>query len=169
MIRGLAGVIPHHLMEVGRFYFTPGGEEGPWLFQCVQTDEPFEGSFRRKALFLTAGGKPDIDLRDLPYHSPVVALDDIHVRVDCTSLTGSAFTVRMAPNVFLLDGEAPILCAQQGLRGWKTVNLTTGRTVDSGSVSHDWLSFTRWSLVMDDRADKELTIANFGEQGIRQD
>lgn len=56
VIRGLAGVIPHHLIEVGHFYLAPGGEEGPQLFQCVQTDEPFEGRFRRKALFMTADG-----------------------------------------------------------------------------------------------------------------
>lgn len=160
MIRGVVGVIPHHSMETGRFYMAPN-RAGNWLFQCVQTDEAFEGSYKRKGLFFTTGDQVDLGLSDLPWQSPVLALDEVHVRIDPTSLADSIGTTSLERGMFILDGDTPLLCAPDGFRGWSVVDLSTGRTSAQRS-RQNWLSFTRWSLVMDDEHGDELTIASFG-------
>lgn len=165
MIRGIVGIVPHHAMEVGRFYMAPAYRDGNWLFQCVQTSEPFEGDFRRKALFMTAGGKPDLGLHELPYQTPVVALDEVHVRVDPTSLDRSAFDTSLYRGLFLIRDDEAIICAPTDpVLGWAAVNISTGRTVE-GILGSNWLSFSRWSLVMDDEDGDELTLVSFGEDG----
>lgn len=163
MIRGLVGVVPHHTIEVGRFYMAPAYQGNNWLFQCVQTDEPLDDGFRQKALYMTTGGRPDIGLHQLPYQTALVALDDVHVRVDPTSLDSSAFETTLRRGLFLVRGDEAFICAPTDqIRGWAVVNINTGRTV-SGRLGNDWLSFSRWSLVMDDEEGDELTIATFGE------
>ena len=164
MIRGMMGVIPYHAMETGRFYMAPAYRGENWLFQCVQTSEPFEGDFRRKALFMTTGGKPDLGLHQLPDQAPVVALDAVHVRVDPTSLDKSASDTYLQRGLFLIRDDEAILCAPTDqVRGWAAISITKGRTVE-GSMGSNWLSFTRWSLVMDDEEGDELTLASFGEE-----
>ena len=162
MIRGIAGVVPARAMEVGRFYMAPAYRDGNWLFQCVQTSELLDDGFRCKALFMTTGGKPDLGLHELPDQTPVVALDDVHVRVDPTSLGGSAFDTSAQRGMFLVREDEAIVCAPTDLvRGWAAVNINTGRVV-KGHLGTDWLTFTRWSLVMDDEEGDELTLASFG-------
>lgn len=162
MIRGMVGVVPNHTMETGRFYMAPAYRGEHWLFQCIQTSDRFEDSFRRKALLMTIAGKPELSLFDLPQDTPVVALDDVHVRIDPTSLSQNAFTTYLDRNMFLVLGDEAIICAPTDhVRGWQAVNITTGQTV-VGNVGPNWLSFTRWSLVMDDEEGDELTIASFG-------
>lgn len=161
MIRGLVSIVPARQMEVGRFYMAPGYQDGNWLFQCVQTDEPLDDGFRRKALFMTTGGKPDIGLHELPYRTPVVALDNVHVRVDPESLKSSAFDTHLRPKLFLVRGTETIICAPTDqMRGWVPVSIDTGRTITT-NLGSEYLTFTRWSLVMDDENGDELTIAEF--------
>jgi hypothetical protein len=164
MIRGIVGIVPHHAMEAGRFYMAPAYRDGNWLFQCVQTSEPLDDGFRRKALFMTAGGQPDLGLHELPQQTPVALLDNVHVRVDPTSLASSAFDTSLRSGLFLIRDDEAIICAPAGQRrGWTAVNINTGRTV-SGDVGVNWLSFTRWSLVMDDEEGDELTLATFVDE-----
>ena len=163
MIRGLAGVIPEQSVEVGRYYLAIGYQGGPTLFQCVETDEQFEGRFRQKALLFTSGGSPLLELGELPPQGPFVVLDDVHTRIDPTSVSASAFTSSLQAGTFIVDGDQPIVMASVGWRGWSAVNLSTGRTVSQG-LNHGWLSFTRWSLVLDDEAGEELTIASFSDE-----
>ena len=165
MIRGLVGVIPSHATEVGRFYLLSDYQGGHWLFQCVQTREPLDDGFRRAALFLARNGNPDIGVETLPDRSPVVALDDVHVRIDPTSVAGDASTTTIRLGNFVLDGDAPVLCARSGRHGWVNVNLSTGQIVDV--PGHGWLGFKRWSLVMDDEAGDELTIVRFDADEAR--
>lgn len=159
MIRGLVGVVPDHALEPGRFYLATSYGEGAILFQCVQTDEPVDDGFRRRALVFTTGETVRLELCDLPHHGPFVALDDVHVRVDPTSVAESPFTAHLRSGLFVLDGDQPILCASMGFRGYRAVNLSTGHTIN-GQVGHGWLSFTRWSLVVDDEAGEELVLAD---------
>jgi hypothetical protein len=161
VIRGFVGVVPNGSVETGRFYLAPG-HDGFALFQCIQTDEPYEDTFRQKALYFTTAGKPNLGLHDLPGHSPLAALDEVQVRVDPTSIAESAFSSHLKAGLFLVNGDAPIICAPDGFRGWTALNILTGRTVGR-SFGHEWLSFTRWSLVMDNEAGEELTIASFGQ------
>lgn len=163
MIRGMIGVVPNHAVELGRFYMAPAYQGRNYLFQCVQTDEPLDDGFRRKALYVTRGGTPDIALQDLPSQTPLVALDEVHVRVDPTSLDRSAFDTSTHRGLFLVRDDEAIICAPTGhLHGWAAVNITTGRTVH-GDLGRNWLSFSRWSLVMDDEEGDELTVASFGD------
>ena len=141
---------------------APAYRDGNWLFQCVQTSEPLDDGFRRKALFMTTGGKPDLGLHELPDRTPAVALDDVHVRVDPTSLDRSAFDTSLHRGMFLVHEDEAIICAPTDMaRGWAAVNINTGRVVN-GHLGTNWLAFTRWSLVMDDEEGDELTIASFG-------
>ena len=162
MIRGMIGVVPANAMKAGRFYLAPSYRDGPWLFQCVQTSEPLDDGFRRKALFMTTGGKPDIGLHELPDQTPSVAMHDVHVRVDPTSLRGSAFDTSLQRGMFLVREDDAIICAPTDMvRGWAAVSINTGRVI-SDHLSTNWLAFSRWSLVMDDEEGDELTIASFG-------
>lgn len=161
MIRGLIGIVPAREMQVGRFYMEPGDQDGNRLFQCVQTNEPYEDTFRQKALVLTTAGRPEIRLRELPYVTPVLALGDVHVRVDPTSLHKSAFDAFPHRGMFLVREGEPIICAPSDqYRGWAAVNLNSGRTLPT-DLGSSWLTFTRWSLVMDDEKGDELTLVEF--------
>lgn len=162
MIRGFIGVVPNHAVQPGRFYMAPAYQGQNDLFQCVQTDEPLDEGFRLKALFMTQGGTPDIALQDLPNQTPLVALDEVYVRVDPTSLDRSAFDTSTYRSLFLVRDDEAIICAPTGyVHGFAPVNITTGRTVVE-NLGLNWLSFSRWSLVMDDEEGDELTIATFG-------
>ena len=160
MIRGIIGVIPSHAVEAGRFYMAPSYQGGPRLFQCIQTQEPIEDGFKRKALIYTESGKTILCFSDVPDHTPLLALDDVHIRVDPTSLADDSSTTRLKRGLFIIRDDHAIFCAPAGFREWGTVNLSTGH-LGSGSIGSNWLSFNRWSLVMDDEAGDELTIASF--------
>jgi hypothetical protein len=160
MIRGIVGVIPSHAVEAGRFYMAPNYQGGPRLFQCIQTQEPIEDSFRKKALIFTESGKPLLCVSDVPDRTPLLALDDVHIRVDPTSLAGDSFNTYLRRGLFVVRDDHAMFCAPAGFREWGVVNLSTGHE-SSQSIGTNWLTFTRWSLVMDDEAGDELTIASF--------
>lgn len=159
MIRGFAGVVPDHALEPGRFYIAPAYGQGSVLFQCVQTDEPLDDGFRVKALIISTGEAVGLEFAQIPHASSFVALDDVHVRVDPTSLSHSAFSSHLQAGMFVVDGDQTIVCAPYGYRGYRAVNLTSGHTIN-GPLGHAWLSFTRWSLVVDDEAGDELVLAD---------
>ncbi len=157
MIQGILGVVPCHKAEIGRFYLSPDYGVGSWLFQCVRTSEQCDGQQVNKALVFKIGDKliPSID--DIPDFKPLVALYDVHVRVDPTSISSS---MNRLPGKLLMNGDAPIFCAINGYRGWTSVDINTGSLADSYSDS-ETVAFDRWSLVLDDDVGDELTIASF--------
>jgi hypothetical protein len=133
-----------------------------WLFQCVNTHQVSDDGPRLAALVVATGGKPDLFITDIPYQTPLVLLDDVHVRVDPTSLDQEAFSAGMRRGLFFVKGDEALVCAPTGqVLGWTIVNIGTGH-VFNGKLVGDWLSFPRWSLVMDDEEGDELTLVSFG-------
>jgi hypothetical protein len=162
MIRGLLGVVPLAAAEPGRFYLKQGYGTGPTLLQAVLPAKPEEGSTALDALYITYAGEPALEVHSFSGSDPLVALFDVHVRVDPTSLAGSRYSVHPQPGSLLVAGETPVLVASLGQRGhWTYVNLSTGERMPGGPTT-DWLMFKRWFLVIDDEANEEVTIASFG-------
>lgn len=157
MIRGVLGVVPCDKAEVGRFYLWAGYERENWFFQCVAAEGSENDGGASKALLLMVGETPRIKLTNLPSYNPLIALYDVHVRVDPTSLDSQSET---GPSRFFLFDDLPAVCANIQNGGWQCINVSTGRLCSSlsfGNKAH----FTRWSLVIDDDAGDELTVASF--------
>ena len=158
MIRGVIGTVPWHAVEVGRFYMSSAYGAGAWLFQCIRMPEKQDAAPVTKALVFTIGGETELSLKSLPQMSLLVALYDVHVRIDPTSLNHH-FDAGLFR--FLLVGDQPIICASHGSsHGWQRVNLVGGRYF-TDNEDHNAVSFDRWSLVLDDDTNEELTIASF--------
>ena len=162
MIRGVLGAVPSRLTEVGRFYLNPGYGKGAWLFQCIQLPEAIDGVPQKKALLFRVGEESVLEIIDLPDRSSVAALYDVHVRIDPTSISNNSNSSLF---VFLVVGETPVICASNGgtggqRRGWRLINLSNGTVMPSVEIN-DSVSFDRWSLVLDDDAGDELTVASF--------
>lgn len=167
MIRGIVGVVPSHSAEVGRFYYSPGYGNGPWLFQCVSTGEIRDGESVKKALVFTINGAADLHLTDIPDRAPLAALFDVHARIDPTSLIGSAFSQTRMPGSFVIDELAPILCVRFPNRGYGSFDIGTGMQRADFS-SFGWLEFGKWSLVIDDEGTRdEWAIATFDSAELK--
>lgn len=162
MIRGLLGVVPWKAAAPGRFYLRQGYGTGPTLLQAVLPAQQQDGSEGLEALYITHRDAQPLELGGLSGIDPVVALFDVHVRVDPTSLVGGRHSISARPGSLLIAGDIPVLVATHGRRGyWAYVNLDTGECMP-GEPSEDWLMFSRWFLVIDDEAGEEVTIASFG-------
>lgn len=163
MLRGVVDVVPVNAVIPGRFYFAHGYGGGASFFQCIETMEQGEDGFQRIALYFSINGKPHLLLEALPLSNPVVAIEDVHIRVDPTSIIGSAFTTSMTMGTFLIDGDQAVLAAPNGRHGWTVVNMSNGKLVEKRS-DIGWLSFSRWSLVIDDETGSEKTLASFPQE-----
>jgi hypothetical protein len=161
MIRGILGVVPWNKAEVGRFYLSAGYGQGNWLFQCVQTGEKVDGELIRKALVYTIAGEPDLSVHYLYEQGPLVALYDVHVRVDPTSIN---IEETFGTKRFFVVEDIPLICASPASpQPWQFygLNILTGKPIP-GETNYNRVRFDRWSLVLDDDQGEELTIARFG-------
>ena len=161
MIRGFDRIVAEHELEVGRFYMTHT-YRGPALFQWVQTGQRVDDDYRRMPLNFTSAGDTDIRLyAGSDGSAPYIRLPDVHIRIDPESVSGSAFSTSIRASMLLVRGEEVFLTVPTTTHfEWSVVNLSTGQ-LQSGRFDHNWLAFTRWSLVMDDHVGDELTIAEF--------
>lgn len=161
MMRGIEGVVALAELEVGRFYLAPNQDEEPTLFQCVEFVGRGGGEPRRMALTFPYGEAKGIELLPMDVDSGIVAMPEVSVRVDPPSARESGGRSRVALNVLLVAGTEPCIAVGIGVRDHAVFSLATGRTVEQRRMA-DWVSFSRWSLVVD-QAGEEIAIAAFGE------
>ncbi len=159
MIRGIEGVVQADAIEVGRFYLAPSYTGAPMLFQCIESNEEVVGQSLRAVIF-PIDGEGELRLSAIPTNQVVVALTEVAIRVDAPSASGTAFSSTMEAGTFLVAGEEAFLCVPNSRFGWVLVNLTKAEIV-AASLQPNWISFSRWSLVMEDGGE-EVAITSFG-------
>jgi hypothetical protein len=161
MLLGIKGVINVRDIEKGRFYLTTeyGGE--PALFQCIYfgvSNEP------ETLMALRYPSSTDLPLRleSLPDGGAVVALPDVHVRVDAPSLTATNFTSSITPGMFFVAGEEAFVAVPRSYRGvWTVINISRGEAT-TGGWRENWAAFSRWLFVIEDNGE-EIPISSFGD------
>lgn len=158
-IRGLEAIVKPTELEVGSFYLDPGFGQGTTLFQWIRTGEMREGQAEEAMLIFAAERGEPFEVHGLSAHGPLVRMPPVAIRIDPPSATGSSMTKSLAPGMFAIEDNRPILAAKVGYRNWLTVDLSTGRPI---RPSPYWVGFSRWSLVVDE-AGEEIVIAAFGE------
>lgn len=79
--------------------------------------------------------------------------------MDPRSVGLGAFETTLQPPNFFVEGDTPYVRATYGVRGWATIDLSTGLEVDR-DLGHDWLIFGRWALVSGPE-DMEEIVAEF--------
>jgi hypothetical protein len=159
MILGIAGVVRVQDANVGQFYLEPVYGAEPRLFQCVNTGKIVDGESVNQALYFFPGEEMSIALEDFPFYNPVVAMPNVHVRVDPPSISGSSNMSTISAGQFLVVGNEPIVTAREGFRHWRMMNLDTGKPAEGPTGS--WVSFSRWLLVVEENGE-EIPIASFG-------
>jgi len=160
MILGLDRVIRGHEAEVGRFYLEPVYDGEPRLFQCVVAGKVVDGEAVKQALYFVPQEQPSIVLADFPWTDSIVALPDVHVRVDPPSIAGSSSISSLSGGMFFIMGDEAFVTAGMGFR-WRMMNVSTGKAVE-GAHPTSWVSFSRWLLVVQESGE-EIPIASFGE------
>ncbi|CAN5588371.1 hypothetical protein BH10PSE14_BH10PSE14_33710 [soil metagenome] len=159
MILGIERVTDVREVEAGRFYLRLNYNEDPSLFQCIRVGNDDDDI---RALWFNPGTDSPLGIEDLPDHGPVVALPDVHIRVDAPSMVGSNRTTSTRPGMFLVSNDEAFVVAPNGFRGWSVINISTGLPV-ANRWSPDWIAFSRWLLVIVDNGE-EIPIASFGEE-----
>ncbi|MGU3389842.1 hypothetical protein [Sphingomonas sp. M1A8_2b] len=159
MLLGIERVIANHEIEPGRFYLAPHYDGEPVLFQCIRIGETSEGQPDLKALRFSPGTQYPISLESIPHDGPLVALPEVHVRIDAPSLTATNHTSSVRSGMFLVAGNEAFVAAPQGFREWALINISTGRPA-VGRWREDWAAFSRWLLVIEDNGE-EIPIADF--------
>lgn len=157
-IRGFEKVMKQAELEVGKFYLDPGYGEGTTLFQWIRTGEVREGEPEEAMLVFAAERSEPFEIQALSSHGALVKMPPVSIRVDPPSAMGSSMTKSLAPGMFAVEDARPILAAKVGYRNWLTIDLSTGRPVRPSTY---WVTFSRWSLVVDE-AGEEIVIAAFG-------
>jgi hypothetical protein len=160
MILGIERVIDVHEVEPGRFYLQSYYDEDPVLFQCLLVGER-EGVRDLKALRFAPGSQQPVSVASLPDGGPVVALPEVHIRVDAPSLSGTNHTASLRSGMFLVSGDEAFVAVRQGFIDRAIINISTGRPA-VGRGPQRWIAFSRWLLVIDDNG-VEIAIASFGE------
>jgi len=159
-VRGVTRVVSAREMEVGRFYLEASQGSEPTLFQCIQTAIPFEGSTKQMALVYSLDGMPNLAIHDINWYETLVEMPNVSVRVDPPSISGTGTTTSLRMNTLIVIGSEAVINVPVGSRGWQSININTGRTIEQ-AIRREWVSFARWSLVVDE-AGEEITIASFG-------
>jgi hypothetical protein len=158
MILGIERVIDAGQCEPGRFYLKLNYKDDPSVFQCVRIGEDDSDLM---ALWFSPGTDRPLGLETLLEHEPVVALPQVHIRVDAPSMFASNHTTSIRAGMFLVSNDEAFVVATTGFRGWSVLNLSTGLPV-AKRWSPDWIAFSRWLLVIEDNGE-EIPIASFGE------
>jgi hypothetical protein len=161
MIRGIEQVVDVREVEPGRFYLRLDYDEGTTVFQCIRIGGKEDDVPNLKALWFAPGTDRPLGIEDLPNHGPVVALPEVHIRVDAPSMSGTNYTSNVCAGTFLVSSDEAIVAVPTGSRGWTMVNISTGRPI-ADNWRADWVAFSRWLLVIDDNGE-EIPIASFGE------
>jgi hypothetical protein len=161
MILGIERVVDVREVEPGRFYLRLDYNEDPEVFQCICIGERDGGVPDLKALRFAPGTDRPLGIESLPDHGPVVALPEVHIRVDAPSMFGTNYTSSIRAETFLVSGNEAFVAAPTGFRGWSLINISNGRPVIDNWKA-DWVAFSRWLLVIDDNGE-EIPIASFGE------
>lgn len=158
MILGIERVVDAGQCEPGRFYLKLNYNDDPSVFQCIRIGE---GDNDLMALWFTPGTDHALGLETLPDQEPVVALPQVHIRVDAPSMLASNRTTSIRPGMFLVSNDEAFVVASNGFRGWSVINISKGLPV-AKRWSPDWIVFSRWLLVIEDNGE-EIPIASFGE------
>lgn len=164
MLLGLQSVIDADELQIGKFYLRTTHNGDSILFQCVVVGEDEEGNDRLAALSFSPGSKWPVSVDELPDYGPVVSLDNVAIRVDAASASGTNFSGSIKQNLFFVAGADAFVVAPIRA-GWITFNLMTGRRIPI-NWKMNWISFSRWIIVMDDNGE-EISIANFDEEEIQ--
>lgn len=159
MILGIERVISNREMEPGRFYLAPHYDDEPSLFQCVRMGERSDGEPDLLALRFAPGTQYPLALESIPHDGPLVALPEVHIRIDAPSLKATNHTSSVRSGMFLVAGNEAYVASPHGFREWKLINISTGRPV-VGHWREDWAAFSRWLLVIEDNGE-EIPIADF--------
>ena len=129
------------------------------VFQCIRVGENEGGNPDLRALVFKPGDEQPFSIESLQ-SGPVVALPDVHVRIDPPSITATNYTDNLYAGMFMVSGEEAFVAVANGFRNWALINISNGRPV-VGNRLQDWISFSRWMLVVEDESE-EIRIASFG-------
>jgi hypothetical protein len=162
MIRGISRVIHAQDALQGRFYVELHYSGEPILFQYLVTVDPRTRVEIKMALIFTVGGKPSLSLSEFESNGPLAEMRDVHIRVDASSLSGNHSRNTIENSLFFIKGDEAYVAAPTGYRGWRVVNITAGGLATSSSLIN-WLSFSRWQLVIDEDG-QEIPIVEFGKE-----
>lgn len=158
-VLGLNEVIPARDAEPGKFYLHERYDTDPEVFLCFLTGGEIDGVPETKALYFTPDEDQKFSMHLPPTHEPLVALPEVHVRVDAPSLSASSGSSSIRTGMMFVVGDEPFVAAPLEFRHWTSINLSTGRAVQIDR-NKAWASFDRWQLVIFDQ-DEEVVIANF--------
>lgn len=161
MILGFNRIIDAREMVVGRFYLGYDYNSDPILFQCVQVGELPNGNPDLRSLRFAPETSFPIGLEAAPYRGPLVALPDVHIRIDAPSMVGTSHTSAVRAGMFIVAGDEAFVAAPTEFRGWTLMNLATGQPAPA-RFDEGWIAFSRWLLVIEDNLE-EIPIASFGQ------
>jgi len=160
-IRGIGSILSYGQAEPGRFYYQRWQDDLAALLQCVRTPQLVDGNPEDVALLFPPAGAA-LSLEDIKWNEPLIAVGDVHVRVDPLSIVGSSSGYSAHAGMFLIHEESALVTIASSYRQWTTVNLSTGRIASFPTVN--WVAFSRWSLVTDDEhLGEEVMLASFGD------
>ena len=86
-------------------------------------------------------------------------LPAVSVRIDRTSNMGSPYSSTIRAGMLSVVGQSAFVTAHWGRGGRWTANLATGQVAEPNPPA-GWMSFSKWSLVMDD-GDEEITLVSY--------
>ena len=161
MVLGVSRAVRAQDAEPGRFYICQSYGMKSVILQCISNEQAEREEDRKLALLFTNGDKNDIYIGGFPSEI-LVELEEVQVRVDPPSISGSKYSTSIRSGMLLLSNDSAILAASTGGSGsfsWATINISEG-CVQSAKTIGDWVSFSRWSLVVLDDGE-EIEIATF--------
>lgn len=159
-LRGISEVVSPAGMTTGNFYRQSNHNGGSWLF--LRVAGPASGSANARAwdLVIDPDARNGTCLTEPGGHEPAALLPPVSVRVDPDSRLDSPMSSALRPGTLAVRGkEAFVVAGWHNGIGQCIVNLETGETVP-GDLGMAWLSFSRWSLVIDE-GDREIVLAHF--------
>lgn len=159
-LRGISEVVSPAGMTTGNFYRQPNHNGGSWLFLRVAGLASDSAKARAWDLVIDPGVRNGMCLAEPGGREPAALLPPVSVRVDPDSRLESPMSSSLRPGTLAVRGKDAFVAAgwQNGI-GHCIVNLETGETV-ADDLGMAWLSFSRWSLVIDE-GDREIVLARF--------
>ena len=159
MLRGIAGTASPGEIATGSFNLQPDHDGGSWLFLRVAGPPQGDAPGPAWDMVFDRQDRHGIFLQEPSGVEPVAALPSVSVRIDRTSKMGSPYSSTIRAGMLSVVGQSAFVTAHWGRGGRWTANLATGQVAEPNPPA-GWMSFSKWSLVMDD-GDEEITLVSY--------
>ena len=162
-IRGIGKIVRPHELEPSKFYMQAAlyGQDRPAMFLCFSTGKMIDDTPETQALYFNFNDETDMIVSSLPDHDLLIEIPDVVIRIDRQSINGTSRTMGLRPGMMIAyDGGCAAMVSTGEFRGAYLIDIPRAKLIQEGRPDN-WVSFTRWQIIIDEKTEGEAVIASF--------